>query len=401
MDIDASKRISNSQLAASKAERESQERITAARKRAQEAEIQIQSEINRRAQASDKQMAIEMARSEEHLESARHKGYEQVRDVKRASDAEAENYRRSAERNLSQTQGRFKSQQLETESLGERALREIQTKNQAQIDFQKKSGAHQIQALKEETNQVKTQLHADRVATYEQLNHQNQTERKALETKTREAVQNSKEHYGSVYESALKGHQQAVSHIGHETNQEIQNIRRDTAHRLNSYSSRQNDPFYKLVQLEGQLEETDGAFILTARVPEHEQGRIQVNIRGNELVISGQRRNEETLELAPGRKQKTSSYQTFNETFPLDWPVNPKHMTREFRGDRLIVTLPKQTYAAPERKPRIIERTVAERPQFPANLPNEKALAQLTEADKLQAEESAPIKPGKGYRTLT
>jgi HSP20 family molecular chaperone IbpA len=400
MDIDASQRISNSQLAVSKAEREAAEKITAARKRSQIAENEIKAEMDRQAEINQKRLAVEMVRSEDQLENTRLKGYEQVRDVKRAHEAESESYRRNAEKNLAQIQGRFKNKQAETESLGERALREIETKNQAQIEFQRKQGSHQIQALKEEQSQVKAQLHADRVNTYEQLNHHNQVERKALENKTRESIQQSKDHYGSTYQSTLNQHHQSMAEISHQTNQEIQNIRRDTAHRLDAYSSRQNDPFYKLVQLEGELEETDHAFILTAKVPEHEQGRIQVNVRGNELVVSGQRRNEESLELAPGRKQKTSSYQTFNETFPLDWPVQPKLMSREFRGDQLIVTVPKQRHAVEPKKQKIVERTLAERPHFPANLPNEKALARLAEADAAQAEDSAPLKPSKGYKTL-
>jgi len=401
MSVDSSTRISNSQLAVSKAEREASERISAARKRAQAAVSESDQEMDRQTAINQKRIEVEMARSQDQVENQRLKGYEQVRDIKRSHEAESEKYRRDAEKSLTQTKDHYKNSQGETESLGERAIREIESKNAAQIEFQRKQGTHQIQALKDDQTLMKEQLHSQRVATQEELTHASQTERKGLEQKTRESIQQSRDHYGDLYTSTVKNHNQSMANISHETNNEIQNIRRDTAHRLGAYSSRQNDPFYKLVKLDAELQENDGAFVLTARIPEHEQGRIQINVRGSELVISGQRRNEETLETESGGKQRTSSYQSFNESFPLDWPVNPKLMTRAFDGDKMTVTLPKQLRPETPKRARTAERTLAERPQFPPNLPNEKALARLAESDASIQEESARVQPGKGYKTLT
>src|SRR5690606_8538039 len=158
------------------------------------------------------------------------------------------------------------------------------------------------------------------------------------------------------------------------------------------YSSQKNDPFYRMVNLDAEVRENDQQFVLTARIPPHERDRININIRGNEVVISGKRRSDEILEVGPGHKQRTSSFQTFSETFPLNWPVNSKFMTREWDGDTLIVRIPKRaTYDAP-RPQKTVQRSTIDRPKFPTNIPTEDALARLNTPpeEKVAKDESVP-----------
>src|SRR5690606_40554056 len=95
------------------------------------------------------------------------------------------------------------------------------------------------------------------------------------------------------------------------------------------YSSQKNDPFYRMVNLDAEVRENDQQFVLTARIPPHERDRININIRGNEVVISGKRRSDEILEVGPGHKQRTSSCPTSAATVPRNWPANANFMTSE------------------------------------------------------------------------
>ncbi len=122
--------------------------------------------------------------------------------------------------------------------------------------------------------------------------------------------------------------------------------------------------------MDAELQEYDHEFVLTATIPEHERKGLAVSVRGNEVVLSGNRRSSEKLDLGPGRVQNTSSFQTFSESFPINWPVDARSLTREFDGDQLIVRIPKKkTYEPAPYKAKRVERAKLERPTFPENIP--------------------------------
>ena len=138
------------------------------------------------------------------------------------------------------------------------------------------------------------------------------------------------------------------------------------------------------------LVEKQDHFLLTALVPEHEQKKIQVIIRGNELVLSGQRKNQEKIELSQGHSRSTSSYQSFHESLPLTYPVDELRLSKRFEGDLLIVEIPKRNSFDPNKTQAVKgrqsseETVMAVRPDFPSNLPGEKELAVMIENQAYQ-----------------
>ena len=90
-------------------------------------------------------------------------------------------------------------------------------------------------------------------------------------------------------------------------------------------------------------------------------------------MLTGFRRNEEKLTAEPGHERGTNAYQSFSESFALGFPVEGKHLTREFSGERLTVIVPKAQSGqarARESTVKIPVRATVERPSFPANLPH-------------------------------
>lgn len=394
-------RIRQAQSAAAKAEREAADRITAARKRVTDAELEAQKQLEQQRDSFEKRADVERIRSSNAIEQQRHQGYEQIRETRRQQEAEEYRLRRTAEKQIEDRKNQYDQSLAETESRGSRSLRELETKQHAQAEFQRKEGDAQIEQMKQEQFALKEALHSNQQNTHEQLRQHAQTERVKLEEKTRTAIQGSQDHYEELYQKTLKDQHSAMADLGWKANREIEAIRENSAHRLDAYASRQRDPFYKLVSIGGKIQEYENQFVFKAQIPEHEQARVSVAIRGNQLVVSGQRRNEESLQLEPGRTQRTSSFQSYSESFPLDWPVNPANMTREFDGDTLIVRIPKKTTYEPPTQKRTADRTEASRPNFPKNLPNEKALAALSEQREQDPVASVPpSKRGKGYNTL-
>ena len=137
-------------------------------------------------------------------------------------------------------------------------------------------------------------------------------------------------------------HAQAANKLAHESNRQLETMRADTAKKLAAYQERQSDPFYRMVTLDAVMSEDNDRYVFTAKIPEFEQREVKATISGSQLIISGTRRNEEKLELAPGRTQSTNAYQAFSEAFPLPQPVDARRLSREADGDRLTITIPKK-----------------------------------------------------------
>ncbi len=400
MELDPSTRISQAQSAAAKAEREAAERVTEAQKRVREATREEEKQIGTIRDQYEKRTEAERARGENYIESVRNRNYENLTAQQRAAKKEENRIVRTSEKQLKDLSAHYEQTQHETVSRAERQLNETTKKNHQHQEHVRAKGEEEINALKSRYELEHRQIESQRDHTTATLTKSTQENREAMEEKTRTAIGRSAEHYQEVYEGAIKQNRDANQDLNWRAAREIDQLKRETAVKLDAYATQKSDPFYQMVDLGGELRENEDQFVFTAKVPEHERERINVTIRGNELVVSGKRRSEESVEVGPGRVSRTNSYQSFSESFPLGWPVNPKNMTREWDGETLVVRIPKRaTYEAPLKKPTPM-RAALERPKFPKNLPTEQTLADLNDRtnatiDVPGAEKNANTPPSK------
>jgi HSP20 family molecular chaperone IbpA len=208
-----------------------------------------------------------------------------------------------------------------------------------------------------------------------------------------EANQRAQQHFQDKFKHTVQEQANVIDGMENRASQQIRSIRKDTSEKLAAYSSRQSDPFYRMKEVGARLHDEGDAFVLTATIPDYEQKHVNVTIRGNQIVISGYRNNEEKLEESPGHVLGTNSFQSFEESFPLNWPVNAKELTREFHGDRLIARVPKQGQYAkpgPYQGPKPAKARV-EPPHFPPN---------IHVAENESPKEDAPSKKNGGSGVL-
>ncbi len=380
MDVDSStNRISRAQSTAAKAEREAAERVTEAQKRIREATREEEKQIEVVRDQYEKRTEVERARGENYIESVRNRNYENLSEMRRDIEKEQHRVSRTAEKEIKDLQNHYEQAEHEARKRGETELKSTTVKNYNEQLRARAQGESEIDEVKNSYAIQKQQIEFEKQNSTAAFAKSSQETREQLEQKTRTAVEESNDHYQKVYEGAVKQNRDANMDLNWRANQEIETLKRETAMKLDAYSTQKQDPFYRLVNVDGRLTENDEQFVFTAKIPKHEQDRININIRGSELVISGKRRSEEAIEVEPGRTQRTSSYQSFSETFPLGWPVNPKNMTREWDGDTLVVRIPKRaTYEAPRTKP-TPERATLQRPKFPKNLPTEQTLVAMND----------------------
>jgi HSP20 family molecular chaperone IbpA len=399
MEVDSTSRIAQAQNTAAKAEREATERVVAAQKHVREANHEEEVQLEHLRDQYEHRTEAERARGEDYLEAVRNRSYQNISELRRQAENEHHKVVTTSEKELKDLDHQYTDAKYATVRKGEADLKESTNRNYKQLEHERLASNEQIGAVKSAFAAEKAQIEAERRDTTQTLNQQSQTHRKEVEEKTREAVEESDAHYQEAYTGAMKQNQDAMADLNWRASHDVESLKRETTQKLDAYTTQKNDPFYRMVNVDGKITEHADQFVFTAKIPEHEQDRININIRGNELIISGKRKSEESLEVEPGRVARTNSYQSFSENFPLGFPVDPKNMTREYQGDTLVVRIPKRsTYEAAKPKP-VVARAVAERPKFPKNLPGEKELVALNDPGRGPDPQDENTPPSKRKKT--
>jgi HSP20 family molecular chaperone IbpA len=381
---------------AQEAEREAQNRITAATKNAEETERAYAKRLDELKDEFVKQYETEGERQEAAIEAERTKGYERLNQVKRGQDTEFHRIRRDGEKDVDALREHYRNTTYDLVRKGDQELREAESQQFRRSEFEQKSAATELDFAKEEHGKRMRSVISEQDKAISELKDQSRAEFE----RQRSNVEGQREVANAEFEQRFKntlGEQETtLREIQARSAGKLNELRADNEAKLTAYDERRADPFYRLTTVDADLSETDDAYVLTARIPPHEQDHVSVAVRGNQVVISGHRKNEEKLELEPGRTQSSSAFQSFQESFPVAWPIDGKGMTREVDGDRLTITLPKRkTYAPPPQYKAAPRRASAERPQFPDNL-------KIPTAKPLADEGTPRPKPGgKGTGTLS
>lgn len=349
---------------------DAQQQIAAAEKTVTDAQAQANAEMDRLAADYDVRMESDIQRRDQALANERLKGYEALRDLQLKQAEELSRLHHEGERALAEMKDYYYGQATQTERAGTQALRDEQMKsglatknehdsNAVDLELAHRDHTAKLDHLRESNDEQEQQFTAASRAEFER--HRTST---GLEMRKTKAAFEQKE--ATVRDQT----NEELASLTSSSNRELERMRQDTSMKLDAYSSRQNDPFYRMVDTNADLSETSDGYELRAIIPPHEREHLTVSVNGNVLALSGYRRNEEKLDKEPGRSESTSAFQSFRETFPLPMAVDAHRLTREFEGDELVVRVPKtgRSYE-PKPRPPAPARVRLERPEFPKNLP--------------------------------
>jgi HSP20 family molecular chaperone IbpA len=388
----------NSSLAkASTAEREADQRIQAAQQRVKAANEDADMAINHIKDQYEKQTLAEDARTTDKIESQRNRGYEQLRDLQRQQQSQLRKMRRDGERDTSQLQEYYRTKVHQTEMSSNQQLNEIQTQSQHRMEHEKAVEASQLEEVQQKHTQQMNLVQKNSDEQLTQLGENTRRRYDELKAQTDEVQVKYSKDFEERIGKTLNEQQETLNRINSNASQTIKDIRKDTSQKLSAYRSRQSDPFYKLMDLNARLMDAGDEFVLKATIPEYEQQHVSAVVKGNNLVLTGYRRNEETLDMGHGHKQGTASFQSFHESFPLSWPVESRLLSREFVGDTLVVRVPKKNeyvYQSPKLdKP---EKIRVEPPRFPNNIEKSKESQEKKNVDDDGNPIPARRRPGSG-----
>lgn len=123
---------------------------------------------------------------------------------------------------------------------------------------------------------------------------------------------------------------------------EIYRQQQELANKATAFDNKVDDPFYQARDLKAQLVEHEGAYVLTAKIPQPEKTHYSVHVRDDKIVLESYRSNEAKLENG-GEKSETNAYQTNRQEFKLSYPVKANMIVKQFDDEgNLTVTIPKK-----------------------------------------------------------
>jgi HSP20 family molecular chaperone IbpA len=355
-------------------QREASEQAAAIQGQINQINVEGQQNEDRLKQEYGNEYDAESVREEAAIEAERSKGYESLRALQRQNQAEEKRIQRQGEEDVANLQEKFKTETARTYSSGERELKDVQTRYAQQQQYEHARGESEVQTLQKDNITRTTTLKETNEQKLAKLNEDYQKRYEEKRAATELATEQSTRKIEARHHKLIAEHQLAESRVAHEANRQLEGLRADTARKLAAYQDRQSDPFYKMTTLDAEFHDESDRYVIFASVPAFEQPNVKVSVSGNKLIISGQRRNEEKLDLGPGHSQSTSSFQSFSETFPILGPIDANGLVRESDGDFLKITVPKKLSALadfePTRPKSDVRRAALEKPHFPANLPH-------------------------------
>jgi HSP20 family molecular chaperone IbpA len=369
---------------ASATERDAQGRITQAQQSVTQAQQEANTELDQIRSQYDQKSELETANLDDSLDRQRLKGYEALRDLKRQQETELHRVKQEGDRDLAQAGNYYRDTKYATYRKGEEDVKELKEKQAQESQYTNKSGQLDYKTAKADQDRRLAELKDLQDHQYKEQNDIRSAKFEKLKADTEVANQRTAEHFQKSYDSTIAQDQASIDLLQNIANKQINSIRAETSQALEAYSSRQNDPFYKLKDIGAALHEYGDKFVITANIPKGEQDHITVALRGNQLVIQGTRHNEEHLDLGPGRMKGTSSYQTFEESLPLNWPVDGRSLSKQFQGDRMVITVNKASEFASQGvyKAPAPARLRAERPHLPLNLPTSESIKEESGSEK-------------------
>ena len=352
-------------------EKDATSRISAAEQSVVDAQRDAAARINNIRDEYERRSEKESDLTKNSIETEKRKGYEKVLETQRQQQAEINRIRREGERDTQTLQEHYKNTVFGVQRDGEKELQELKLKQSHEMAFESANAEQGVDSMRQANLHRGQDLKEHQDGQIETLKQSYAKQFEDLKLNSDQSQHQAFDHFQTQFQTQMEQYGKILNDTGAKASQQLKALREDTSRKLSAYGDRQSDPFYQLIRIPVSVSETNEAFTFRAQIPAHEQKNLSISVRGNELVITGQRKSEEHLEVEPGHTLSTSAYQNYSESFPLNWPVQSKGISREFTDSEVIIRVPKQqTYSyEPFKKKTSPDRVKAEHPVFPENIP--------------------------------
>jgi HSP20 family protein len=260
-------------------------------------------------------------------------------------------------------------------NLSEKRIRETKSGNQAQLKLERdrfaatenkmmEDHSKELKRLEDETraemNGSRSKLEQDKKIQEEEFNRQTQQlkERHELQRKNLIQIQlKERETAELAHQQRLGGQlerfeekfskndqmaRSAYTNQAVNLSKELYNQKNKFIKLADKYKDKDGDPFYQIRDSRTKLSESGNAYVFEARIPEHEKGNVDVRVKNNKIILSGNRSFNDQISEG-GRTVQTNNVQTYHEHYDIPMRVKENEVVKTYEDGVLKVVIPKVT----------------------------------------------------------
>ncbi len=280
-------------------------------------------------------------RFEKSIQNEKIQSYENLKDAKRKFTATEREQKRLGDARLQNQEAEYRQEENRIEKEGKSRIKEA-TRKQAALDEYQRTKANEANLeSRQNLSQNARQIIHQYESAVEDLRQQKLDELENRRGEHGVALQQIREHYDSREQKALTQMKNEAQRIEHGVDQHIHQSLVANAHRVSDHLNRSDDPFYQMAAMDSQFSDEGSHYQLRVAIPDHESRSVRVQVNGQELLLTGTRKNELKAIGESGQEMSTSSYQSFTEKFKFDSPVDAKAMMRSEADGVITFSIPK------------------------------------------------------------
>lgn len=275
------------------------------------------------------------------------------KDSQKRVETEAGYIQENADQVLNRVEGEAKQKIKSSQEQGIRTSEGLQKQYSKDIYATQRKGEAELKATKDkynlklrnDENFYRAEIEDEKKSFAEgQLNLENEYEAKRRDSSAlqRKNIQELSKKHIEQFEKNDGQNQESFNLQKQNFLKEMYRQQQSLLNKSTAFDTKIDDPFYQARNLEARLTEHDGAYVLTAKIPQPEKGKFDVHVKDDKVVLESYRSNEAKIEDGD-HKSSTNSYQTHRQEFKFNFPVVAKMMVKQFDEDgNLTVTIPKK-----------------------------------------------------------
>ncbi|MCB0421195.1 MAG: Hsp20 family protein, partial [Bdellovibrionales bacterium] len=284
-------------------------------------------------QSEVKSQHINLAHLKEQARRAREKekleGLHQFKKQKTENQLTVKNEKLRGEKATLQTQGEYKERLQDIHKKGDKELAFEKDRQQNVENRLKTTHEKELKVINREHEDKKLQTLEDQNRQMQQIDHINNR-----------ALENQRKEFQNKYVTNKERNEQILQTQETLFTKALTKQKTDQLKQSNHFTEKKDDPFYSLHGVPTQLIDNNSHYILKTEIPNHEKGNINVIVKQDKIIVSGQRAFEDRVE-QDGRTASTNNYQSFREEILLDQPVQSDQIQKDYHEGILTTIIPK------------------------------------------------------------
>lgn len=143
------------------------------------------------------------------------------------------------------------------------------------------------------------------------------------------------------YENMIKEHDATIAEIKSRLDHDINKMIVDTSSQKKMIANKKDDNFYKIETLNPKVKETEKAYYVSLKVPEHEKDNVHLSVHGREVKMTMTRRFTESLQAEDGSINKSTKNELYSKEFGAMDLLNSKLISQKYEDGILSYKIQK------------------------------------------------------------